>query len=221
MSLWCKLILRYVVPCDTISLCIVVNHIFVLRARPRPAGAELVAFAGSVARYIYIYIYIYKYIHTYMITYNISLHISLSLYIYIYIFPVPRGAAPTCPGMTSCLPPLWFWLARRVCVCIYIYIYIYMYNHIHLYVYTYIYIYKYVHLYVYVYIYIYIHISIHIYIYICILFSALVRLQPSPPAADPSPRLATRCIHQRLINGVVSKNTKYNNFGFAGIKRPF
>ena len=170
MSLWCKLILRYVVPCDTISLCIVVNHIFVLRARPRPAGAELVAFAGSVARYIYIYIYIYKYIHTYMITYNISLHISLSLYIYIYIFPVPRGAAPTCPGMTSCLPPLWFWLARRVCV--YIYIYIYMYNHIHLYVYTYIYIYKYVHLYVYVYIYIYIHISIHIYIYMHIIFCA-------------------------------------------------
>ena len=27
--------------------------------------------------------------------------------------------------------------------------------------------------------------------------------------------------HQRHINGVVSKNTKYNNFGFGGIKRPF
>ena len=63
------------------------------------------------------------------------------------------------------------------------------------------------YVYIYIYIYIYIH-TYYIYIYIYVM-EAVGQLMTWGGGA------------QRHINGVVSKNNKYNNFGFGGIKRPF
>ena len=73
------------------------------------------------------------------------------------------------------------------------------------------------------YIYIYIYIHIHIYLIMRSRKADVAHSGGRLPATAIAAGSETRfpALPQRHINGVVSKNNKYNYFGFGGIKRPF
>ena len=92
-------------------------------------------------------------------------------------------------------------------VCLHVYIYIYIYIYVCL-MFMY---YLYLSLCIYIYIY------THMYTYIYIYMNIMIIMIMAPDVGDFGPGT----LAQRHINGVVSNNNKYTNFGFGGIKWPF
>ena len=66
----------------------------------------------------------------------------------------------------------------------------------------------------------YMYITHTLYIVCCLAHYNILRYNVIYTGPTPRSKLASSQ-HQRHINGVVSNNKKSNNFGFAGIKRPF